>query len=294
LKNCPEFEYAKNGDLAAARFVVQRCVKTSRIAELRAVFPNSSLLPVISRNALPLALAQEIGLPIWQDVYLVSTTQRKALLAIQRLLHKPVFDGYIQEGMDYIIVDDIITQGGTVSALREFVLTNGGRIVAVVALAFSIGSHYVAPTRSILYRLSAKFGYAIYLLQLLGIAVFEELTYSEIRYLLKFSSIRNIYDKLARAECVFAIIEEKQTRKKIVRPAVRERDEVEFSDELCYFPQPENRVKLSPQTSTNEPLTGEQRSLLKKWNDFTKKQQSQLLLEILRNMYKQNDVIESL
>jgi hypothetical protein len=120
------------------------------------------------------------------------------------------------------------------------------------------------------YRLSAKFGYAMYLLQLIGIvsAVFEELTYSEIRYLLKFSSVRNIYNKLIQAEPAAAKLTNMQ---QVVSMAVQERSEAAFADELCYFPAP-----------SRKPLTDEQRTSLNNWNDISRKEQSQLLLEILR------------
>ena len=197
LRRCPEFERAKSGDAIAAFSVVQKCVKQSRINEMVEKHPDSTLLPILGRNALPLALAQAIGLPIWKNVFIFSPIPRKNMMAIQRLIHKPFFWGNIQPGKKYILVDDVITQGGTIAALREYVLSQGGKVVAVVALAFSIGSHYIAPTRDILFNLLFKFGYSIYHLQRMGIiGSFEALTYSQIRYLLKFSSVRNIFKKI--------------------------------------------------------------------------------------------------
>jgi hypothetical protein len=201
LKRCIGFEDAKKGDINAARLVVNQCVKPSRINELREQFPQAILLPVLGRNMLPLALAQAIGLPVWEDVRLVHTVRRKFLSAIQRLLHKPKFAGNIQKGTAYILVDDVITSGGTIAELRKFVLHHGGTVVAVVALAFAIGSHAVAPAKRFWIRLMVKFGMILAsLLQIYGIAVSVlHLTNSQMRYLLRFANVGNIERKLAKS-----------------------------------------------------------------------------------------------
>ena len=198
LRRCLGFKDAKAGNIDAARFVVRRCVKQERLCELRERYPDAILLPVLGQNKLPLALAQAIGLPIWLQVRLVHTVSRKVLNAIQRLMHKPVFTGYIRHDMEYIIVDDVITQGGTVAALREFVLVRGGRVVAVVALAYAIGSHAVAPLKKHIVRLIVKFGMPlIFLLRAFKIATgFWELTNSQAKYLRCFASLENIRKRL--------------------------------------------------------------------------------------------------
>jgi hypothetical protein len=200
LKRCLGFEDAKNGDLNAAQHVVRRCVKQKRLQELREHYPDAVLLPVLSKNQMPTALAQAIGLPIWIHVHLIHTIPRKLLNAMQRLLHKPEFDGFILSDTNYILVDDIITQGGTIAALRRFVTVRGGRVVATVALAFSIGSHVVAPLRRYVTMLIIKFGYAlIFFLLSLGIAFSVwGLTNSQVKYLLRFKSIRNILMRLCK------------------------------------------------------------------------------------------------
>jgi hypothetical protein len=199
MKRCPGFEDAKNGDIDAAQFVVSRCVKQSRIDDIREQYPDALLLPVLGQNQLPLALALAIGLPIWNNVRLIHMVSRKLLSAIERFIHKPVFTGYIKRDTEYILIDDVITQGGTIAALRRFVIRGGGNVVAVVALAYAIGSHAVAPIREYVIRLMVKFGLALhFLLRMLGVAVSVWwLTNSQIRYLLRFSSVRNIKKKLA-------------------------------------------------------------------------------------------------
>jgi hypothetical protein len=198
LKRCVGFKDAKNGDLNAAHIVVSQCVKHDRLFELHGKYPCAVLLPVLGKNQLPMALAHAVGLPIWTDVVLIKTISRKLLCAIERLLHKPVFTGYIQEGLDYILVDDVISQGGTMAALRQYVLSLGGNVVAIVALAYAIGSHAIAPKAHYVVHLVVKFGKAlISLLRRFGIAAsVRGLTNSQAKYLLRFSSVSNIIKKL--------------------------------------------------------------------------------------------------
>jgi len=202
LKRCDGFEDAKLGDISAACFVVKKCVKANKLSAVREKYPNAILLPILSRNALPLALAYAIGLPVWRYLYLSHTQFRKELCAAQRLLHKPIFFGYIERNLEYIIVDDVVTQGGTVSALRKHVITNGGVVVAVVALAYAVGSHDIAPTDESLTRLKAKHGDMTCFLQETGIAAtMNELTNSQVRYLLRFSRIESLIRRLAYYTC---------------------------------------------------------------------------------------------
>jgi hypothetical protein len=198
LKRQPGFDDAKKGGINAAHLVVSQCVKHDRITELRKKLPGAVLLPVLSRNKLPLALAQAIGLPIWTEVRLVHTVHRKFLSAIQRLLHKPKFTGYVREGAAYILVDDVVCQGGTISELRRFVLRHGGCVVAVVA--FAIGSTAVAPAKRFWVRLMVKFGMTLTsLLKMYGVVISVWcLTNSQVKYLLRFSSVGNIAKKLAK------------------------------------------------------------------------------------------------
>jgi hypothetical protein len=265
LKRCEGFERAKNGDMNAADSVVQQCVKYKRIHELQSEYPNSVLLPVIGRNALPLAFAQALNMPVWKNVLLTDPLPRKKLFAIQRLLHKPVFVGFVQKDTEYIIVDDVITQGGTIATLREYVLARGGRVVAVSALAFSVGSHYIAPTKDVLLRLFAKFGYPIGILQAMGfVGSLEELTYSQVRYLLRFSSVRNICNKMEQANFMLASDEKNKSVRNLLIAVANGRNEAELANEVSY--------------------SESQSDLQKRWRALTNYQQKQLLPELIKNM----------
>ena len=120
---------------------------------------------------------------------------------MERLLHKPRFCGLINEGESYIIVDDIVTQGGTVSALRQYVLSKGGSVAAIVALAYSVGSGVIAPNPARLHQLIEKFEYSCVLgiIRSYGIANdLHEMTNSQIKYLSRFNDIERLTTKIEK------------------------------------------------------------------------------------------------
>ena len=201
LKRCEGYHAAKNGDIDAAMRVVERCVKTDRIDAVREQFPNTVLLPVISQNMIPLALAMYIGLPVHEGVRRVDTQKRRELPAILRLMYKPKFSGRIIRGVSYIIVDDVITQGGTVASLRHYVLKRGGTVLAVIALAFAIGSRAITPIRANILRILLNFNIValINTLATYGICSdIRQLTNSQVRYILRFRGIHTLEIKLAK------------------------------------------------------------------------------------------------
>jgi len=200
LKRCFGYEEAKQGNMDAAHDVVKKCVKQNRIKEFCNEFSDALALPVNSQNAIPKALAKEIGLKMWDKVLRTDTVKRKKLSAIQRLQHKPVFTGHIEKDAKYVIVDDVISQGGTIASLRRYVLSHGGKVAAVMALAYSIGSYDIAPTSDKYIRLFSKFEMSVFWLQEMGIIrSYGELTNSQARYLLRFASARNIHKNILKA-----------------------------------------------------------------------------------------------
>ena len=109
---------------------------------------------------------------------------------MHRLFAQPEFDGPVVAGAEYIIVDDHITQGGTVNALRDHIESHGGKVVAVSALTLSQNSSILSPRKETLDELKAKWPDIDRLLADAGIAESARaLTESQARYILKFSPV---------------------------------------------------------------------------------------------------------
>lgn len=205
LKRCPGYTEAKiNGNMKAAGKVIHMCVDKRQTDVLRENFRHCIVIPVISENnALPIALTNNIGLAVCLTVKYVKVKSRKNLSAIERILYKPHFYGYIEPNESYILVDDIITQGGTISSLMKFVIESGGYICAVVALAYSKWSKAIISKYENLDVLISHFGSGI--LDFfkdfgIGEGEIDYFTNSEIIYLLRFSSVGRIKEKLKKIQ----------------------------------------------------------------------------------------------
>jgi len=95
------------------------------------------------RNALPLQyaarLAIELGAEFASDIVQVARVGRTKLGRFPRFLWQPSFKGSVRTDAAYILVDDVFIIGGTLSALRAYILNSGGTIAAVTTLAHRSG-----------------------------------------------------------------------------------------------------------------------------------------------------------
>ena len=214
LRRHSRFTQAKAGSPVAAFEVVRDLCHPERITRLAAEFPGAVVVPVLALertgvNMLPLAFAKFMGalgrFPVETEILQINKTHHTDSDAMHRLLCRPEFTGPVVAGQSYIVVDDVITSGSTVQALRLFIEAHGGRVVAFSALAgsFSIitgSSLDIAITGDTLHAIEAKFGlsaFSAFLRQARIAQAPEELTNSQARYLLSFRSLDSIRARLA-------------------------------------------------------------------------------------------------
>ena len=93
--------------------------------------------------------------------------------AFQRLVTPAEFDGVVQEGCNYILVDDHVGLGGTLANLRGHIETRGGLVIAITTLTESRDARRISlrpDTRNMLWTKhgeeldqlwQAQFGYGI-------------------------------------------------------------------------------------------------------------------------------------
>lgn len=95
------------------------------------------------RNALPIQYAAQLKelLDAELDMAIVEIGRvgRTKLRRFPRFLCQPCFDGAVRQDAAYILVDDVVTSGGTLAALRSHILRAGGTVVAVTTLAHGSG-----------------------------------------------------------------------------------------------------------------------------------------------------------
>lgn len=201
LKSCAGYYKAKQGDCISAVNTVDECVKPDIINRLKKEYPRAVLLPVLTDtdNRLPAAFAERIGLRVHYGIYAACNIRRKTLSGLERILFSPVFTGDVIKGAQYIIVDDVVTQGGTISALRRFVMRGGATVAAVTALACSAGSVCLSPESGLIERIINKFE-ADELTEILNrYALAEsihELTNSQVKYLLRYKNIKKLNHRI--------------------------------------------------------------------------------------------------
>ena len=171
LKDQPGDWTAKTNDtIDAAYRVVQAMMDPSQTARLRAIIGARQPVIVAVRadeggvNALPIAYAEALGaalgFPVDDDIVQVTRTFRSGAGSVHRLLARAEFDGRVQAGQDYVIVDDDVAQGGTLADLRSFIEWHGGHVIAASTLIGAAGSQVLALTADTLSLLRDRFGVA--------------------------------------------------------------------------------------------------------------------------------------
>ena len=141
LKNEPEYEKAKSGNMPAAIALVDRLLTNETVKKIKEQIKDSKplVLPVLAieatgNNKIPLAMAEVIANRLSLDVELGIIQNNKVgrtnTGADYRLAFNPRFEGDIKQGQKYLIIDDTLTMGGTIASLRGYVENRGGEVIA--------------------------------------------------------------------------------------------------------------------------------------------------------------------
>ena len=185
---------AKHGDVHAAGEIISKCVKPERIQELARKYPDAKVVPVLNEdteegNQIPLAFAgcfEDYGLEVDTEIIQTKKAGHTDADQFRRLTSRPQFGGEVEPGKKYILVDDHITNGGTINDLRKFIESKGGEVVAVSTLSASKGGTFIAIQKKTVDAVYEKHGKGIDdLLRKAGISYdVASLTDREGRYIL--------------------------------------------------------------------------------------------------------------
>ena len=124
-----------------------------------------------------------------------------AQTVLEDLPDKPAFDGKVNPGQEYLIVDDFVGMGGTLANLRGYIESKGGKVIAATVLTGKQYSAKIALNRTTLQELRNKHGKELenWWQERFG-HTFDSLTQSEARYLFKTENADRIRNKIATAE----------------------------------------------------------------------------------------------
>jgi len=169
-KNHSDYDEAKkNGNNIAALQLVKEIVPSDKIDELKEIIGESSplILPVhaieeFGTNKIPAALAYYLSIKLefelCSDIVQANKPQRTGKGAFYRLSQYPFFDGDVQHGRDYVILDDTLSMGGTLASLRGYIENKGGNVILAVALTGHDGAALLNIKEAMLNNIRAKHG----------------------------------------------------------------------------------------------------------------------------------------
>ena len=213
VKQHPAYATAKGGDADDAASLIEHFVSADAIERLACLVSGRSDVLLVSAhayersgvNAIPEALAEAagllLGLSVEHAIIQTNVVGHTGASGYARLARPALFDGAVQAGVSYVLVDDFIGQGGTLANLRGFIEHRGGRVLGATVLTGKPYSATIALNHQTLSALRRKhdddfegwwqerFGYA-----------FDRLTESEARYLVRSPDADTIRTRLAEEE----------------------------------------------------------------------------------------------
>lgn len=202
-----DYSAAKHGDFDAAMRLAADTVTEELINRLRPLRAHA-VLGVLGEeafgpNAIPTAaaahIAKHLNIALAHGVVKHSGPIRTSLGGLGRVFSRPTFIGNVKHGARYILLDDTLSQGGTIAALAEHLNKQGAEVVAVVALAGKQYSSFLAPMQVTLERLRTQLGDAEDAFQHATGRRFDDLTESEARYLANYKPGSEVRQRIATA-----------------------------------------------------------------------------------------------
>ena len=209
-----DYVAAKRGDAAAANSLVAGLVTDEGIGAARSLIQavgNDNAFVVAAHafehdgfNAIPAALAVHLAkrLGLEWDARIVQTNVvcHTGADGYGRLARQAAFQGNVEQGRPYVMVDDFVGQGGTLANLRGWVETQRGNVIGAVGLTGKPYSAKLNPTKEQLHELRQRHGTELeaWWRDHFG-HTFDHLTQSEARYLARSPDADTIRDRLAAA-----------------------------------------------------------------------------------------------
>lgn len=168
---------------------------------------------MLGKNKIPMAYAEVLSevLRLDSDPGIIQTSivdHSGAASIYHRFAIQPIFSGYVEPNIEYLVVDDTCTAGGTLANLKGFIEFNGGSVIlmSVLALGASGRPYDIALAPETLLRLKYRhrsldqfwreeFGHGL-----------ETLTEGEAGHLLAAPSVDTIRNRLIEARRDFDLM----------------------------------------------------------------------------------------
>lgn len=169
LKN-PDYLAAKAGNYDAAIKLIQEKIKPGAIMDLNKLLEKEDknqieLVSVVAKeangnnkipNAISVILSKKLGIPINQTIVQAEKVGRTGRGIDHRLAFIPTFQGKVNPDKRYIIIDDTVSVGGTLAALRGYIEKEGANVIAGFVMTGYEQALNLKPNEKILNKLFSK------------------------------------------------------------------------------------------------------------------------------------------
>jgi orotate phosphoribosyltransferase-like protein/2'-5' RNA ligase len=206
LQEHPDYHSAKAGDAAAAVRVVDDILTPQDIERARQALPKDAVfVPLHAQeaaglNRLPMALAEryasELEGEVDTDIVQANRTFHTGAKAMERLVSRPEFYGAVEPSKAYVLVDDVVTLGGTVAEAANYIQSQGGKVVGTIVLANASRTGTLKPSKKLIRLLEERYGQDIR--EQFGVEPIA-LTAAEASYLIGFKSVDALRNRAATA-----------------------------------------------------------------------------------------------
>jgi len=204
IKSHPNYIEAKAGNVdAAIQLVSDLAVPLKmRMAEFdtTTIFVAPHARESAGDNAIPIVLsaylAEHCGSLLDDEIVQANRVYHTGADAMERLIAPAEFEGEVVPNGRYVIVDDVMTLGGTVADLASYIQVHGGSIVGIVTLVDASRSGSLVCKAKVVREIDRRFGDEIR--QQFGIEP-NALTAEEAGYLIGFRSVEEIRGRAAKA-----------------------------------------------------------------------------------------------
>ena len=206
LKRHPDYRKAKAGNFRSALNLISDLVwpeinqhkdRFSKDSIFAAPFARESS----GDNAIPQVMAEVFALVCGAtaDRGLVQITKvyHTGANPMERLALRPEFEGPVVSGANYVLLDDVVSLGGTLAELAHYIQINGGLVRDIAVIVNAGRNKSLSPDIKTLRILNERFGNEI--IEIFGINI-NALTANEAQYLVGFRSTDEIRNRLIKAK----------------------------------------------------------------------------------------------
>ena len=205
IKQHAAYVKAKAGDVQAALDLVSDLAVAS-IYENRERFTADCIFvaphakEASGDNAIPQVLAEVAAIVCGatSDQNIVQSTKvyHTGADPMERLISRPAFEGEVQTGGRYVLVDDVTSLGGTLAELAHYIQAHGGLVQDVFVLVNAGRKKSLHPDRMTIRKLETRYAHDI--TDIFGIEV-RALTANEAQYLVRFRTADELRNRVTKA-----------------------------------------------------------------------------------------------